>query len=592
MSRLEPQLWRQFWPIAKPYWQSQEQRGAIGLLLVLLLLAIASSAFLVLETFPIGEMISALATQNYARLVQGLGFFLGVAVLSIPIYASKNWVRDRLSLDWRRWMTHSFLRVYFHPESFYPLHNHQDIDNPDQRIAEDIKTVTQQTLIFLIALLETGLQVVAFTGILWSISPLLMGILLGYVGLSTGITIGMFGPILTAINVEQLKQEANFRFGLMRVRNHAESIAFYRGQAEEAQQARQRFVSVFQNFSRLIRWQLRLNLFQNSYQYLTLLLPIAILAPRILSGDLELGAVTQSQIAFERIGFTLGLVIHQFAQLSAFAAAIERLASLEQVAVAEKRSLLALPTAQTLQTQIEITEDSHLALHKLTLKTPHHDTTLIENLSILVSPGQSLLIVGASGVGKSSLLRAIAGLWRSGSGRIVRPPHAQVLFLPQRPYMTLGSLRDQLLYPSRIEGILDMNLRKSLQCVNLGYLETQFGGLDVVEDWEQVLSEGEQQRLAFARLLLTQPTYALLDEATSALDLSNEANLYKQLQTSSTTYVSVGHRLSLLTYHTHVLELKQSQEADHPPVWKLMPADKYEVAELSVHNPGVCFNAQ
>jgi len=575
MGRLEIQLWRQFWPIAKPYWRSQERRGAIALLGVLLLLAIASSAFLVLETFPIGEIISALAAQDYTRLVQGLGLFLGIAVLSIPTYALKNWVRDRLSLYWRRWMTHAFLAEYFHPQSFYPLHNHPAIDNPDQRISEDVRTVTQQSLVFLLALLETGLQFVAFAGILWSISPLLMGILLAYVGVSTGITIGLFGPILMTINMEQLKQEANFRFGLVRVRNHAEAIAFYRGQPEEARQARQRFIGVFQNFNRLIRWQLRLNVFQGSYQYLTLLLPIAILAPRILSGELEIGAVSQSQIAFERIGFTLGLVIHQFAQLSALAAAIERLATLDQVAMAERRSPLSSPGAPILSSEIAITEDSRLAIHHLTLKTPHDEKTLVENLSVLIAPGQSLLIVGASGVGKSSLLRAIAGLWRNGSGGIARPPHEQMLFLPQRPYMTLGSLRDQLLYPNWSQEIPDSHMRKTLQQVNLDYLEVQFGGMDAIADWEQVLSQGEQQRLAFARLFLMQPLYALLDEATSALDLSNEARLYQQLQASSITYVSVGHRRSLLTYHTHVLELGQNQEFNRSLNWKLGPSDRY-----------------
>jgi len=568
MSFSKQSLWQRFWRVAKPYWVSEERRGAYALLGVLLLLTIASSGLLVLETFPIGEIISALAAQDYPRLAQAVGFFIAIALLSIPIFALKSFVRDRLGLYWRRWLTHSFLAQYFHPQAFYPLHNDPAIDNPDQRISEDIRAVTQESLYFLIAMFDAVLQFAAFVGILWSISPTLMGVLLGYAGLSTWLTVSVFGPTLTTINFEQLKQEANFRFGLVRVRNHAEAIAFYRGQTRESMQSQQRFRHVFQNFNRLIRWQFRLNLFQNGYQYLTLLLPILVLAPRILANDLELGAVTQSQIAFERIGFTLGLVIHQFSQLSALAAGVDRLDTLQRVAQSavspEESRGSDRPSPET----ITFFEDSHLALQNLTLHTPNYLSTLVRQLSITVPVGSSLLITGASGVGKSSLLRAIAGLWKTGSGHITCPPYKTMLFLPQRPYVTLGSLREQLLYPNLTQDVADEQLLSVLQQVNLPHLAKQFSGLEAIEDWEQVLSEGEQQRLAFARLLLTQPRYALLDEATSALDISNEALLYQQLQQSGMTYISVGHRVSLLPYHDFVLELMPDQ------TWKLTPTEQ------------------
>ncbi|NEN93937.1 MAG: ATP-binding cassette domain-containing protein, partial [Okeania sp. SIO3H1] len=234
--------------------------------------------------------------------------------------------------------------------------------------------------------------------------------------------------------------------------------------------------------------------------------------------------------------------------------------------------------------EIDITESSKLALEKITLNTPlNHEEinesqkTLVKNLSVAVNSGQGLLIVGKSGAGKSSLLRAIAGLWKSGTGRLVRPNLEKMLFLPQRPYMILGSLREQLLYPQINQEFNEYELRKILKLVNLEDLPDRLDGFDVELPWENVLSLGEQQRLAFARLLLIKPNYAILDEATSALDLQNEAELYQKLQATQTTFVSVGHRLSLLKYHQQVLELTGGAN------WRVLSAEDYQ-AEASSHN--------
>ncbi|ELR98275.1 ABC transporter ATP-binding protein/permease [Gloeocapsa sp. PCC 73106] len=535
----------QFWKIAKPYWVSSEKWKAISLFILMILLSIVSTGLLLLLSIFLGEVTSALADQDFERFLQGIFVFLGMMIVGVPLLSYKIYLQANLGLRWRYWLTDYFLTKYLEKQSFYQLTFYPEIDNPDQRIAEDIKTFTQQSLNFVIIILDAVLQLIAFTGLLWSISKLLMIFLILYAVIGMILTTFIFGRILIEINSEQLKREADFRFSLVRIRENAEAIAFYQGQLSEKEQVKERFIRVFQNFQYLIRATLNLNLFQNGYQYITFVLPGVILAPRIFSGELEIGDFTKAGVAFRSILFALALLITQFDEISAFAAGITRLDAL-------KAFLTESPTGKT---TLEIIEAADLALKNVTLQTPDYQTTLIHNLSLVVPSGQGLLIMGNSGVGKSSLLRALAGLWNSGSGEIFRPKREQILFLPQRPYMILGPLRQQLLYPRLSLDCADEELLKVLKRVNLANLVTRFNGLDAIADWSNVLSLGEQQRLAFARLLLNQPRYAILDEATSALDEKNEALLYQHLQETAITFVSVGHRLSLLKYHHQVLEL-------------------------------------
>lgn len=560
LNRSERQ-WLQFWKVARFYWYGEEKWRARGLLLLLLILSFASSSFLVVESLQRGEIISSLAAKDSERFLQAIWLFLGLILIGFPLLSFNTYIQGKLSLYWRRWLTHYFLNQYLERQTFYQISSQAEIDNPDQRIAEDIKIFTQQSLYFLGIFLDAILQLIGFVAVLWIISKPLMLFLIVYALVGTVVTFVIFGKVLTRINFEQFKREGNFRFGLIRVRENAEAIAFYQGQTQETNQVQQKFRDVFGNFQKLIRWQFNLNVFQNGYQYINFILPFIVLAPRIFSGELEVGAVTQSQAAFERIGFALGLVINQFDKLSLIAAGVRRLGTLTQAM--EKQTYLSSTST------IDLRENSDLALRHLTLLTPDAQTTLVKELSITIPSERSLLIVGASGVGKSSLLRAIAGLWHSGSGVIERPKREQMLFLPQKPYMILGSLRQQLMYPNNKPEIDDQQLLQLLEQVNLAHLMIRYNTLNRVEDWSNVLSLGEQQRLAFARLLVTRPKYAILDEATSALDINNEARLYQQLQGTSLTFVSVGHRPTLIKYHQQVLELAE----DHS--WCLSLAVNY-----------------
>ncbi|MBE9214967.1 ABC transporter ATP-binding protein/permease [Plectonema cf. radiosum LEGE 06105] len=554
------QLWENFWRVSKPYWFSQEKPGAIALLSLLIFLSMSSSSFLVVETVQRSELLSSLAAKDTERFLRTLIILLGIILVTIPLISWKTYIQGKLTLHWRRWLTDSFLHCYFDNLNFYRLNFSQDLDNPDQRIAEDINNFTQQSLYLLTVLSDSILQLILFSAVLWTTSPILMFVLIFYAVGGTLVTTLVFGRKLVAINFKQLKREADFRFGLIRVRDNAESIAFYRGQNQEFSRVKQRFADAFKNFNNLIRWQFGLTIFQNGYQYINFVLPFIILAPRIFTGDLEIGAVTRSQAAFERIGFALGLIINQFEKLSALSAGVNRLSVLSEFAQSNK----SLP--ESVNTNIIIKESSHLEINHLTVQIPETNKTVVKDLSVSVKKGESLLIRGDSGVGKSSLLRTIAGLWNFGSGNIHRPKLENILFLPQKPYMILGSLRQQLLYPYLHKQISEPELIEILKLVNLSKIAMKYQDLDTIEDWSQLLSIGEQQRLAFARLLLTKPNYAILDEATSALDETNEEHLYQQLQKTGIAYISVGHNPQLLKYHQQVLEIKNQQN------WSLYPS--------------------
>lgn len=545
--------------LSKAFFIDANRRETRLLVAIMLGLCLAVGVVQVLVSYAGRNFITSLVQRDSAGFYRNLWIYIATFAIAVPIGVFYRYTSERLSLLWRQWMTHLLVKRYFFNRAYYRLRSSSRVDNPDQRISEDVRSFTTGVLGYLLTLINSLVTLMAFLGVLWTISWKLPVALLIYTTLGTGLSI-LIGHRLVGLHFKQYQKEADFRYSLIRVRDNAESIAFFRGEKREHRDLVARFAEVVTNTMRIIGWNRTLGFFTNSYNYIALILPALIVGPLYMRGMVEFGVVTQAESAFAQVLVALSIVILQFESLSAFAAGIKRLGDLwdelddfdSEDALMEKDSQIALDE-----------NAGNLKLSDLTVQTPGGDKILTRKLSFTLPPGESVLIMGASGTGKSSLLRTIAGLWQSGEGSIERPKLNSLIFLSQRPYMVQGNLRAQLVYPQGEEGADDSLIREALKKVNFSeVLERVDGDFDRTVDWTNILSLGEQQRVSFARIFLRKPELAFLDEATSSLDETNERELYQSLRGLGISFVSVGHRSTLKEFHDHLIVLNKDGTVD------------------------------
>ncbi|MGE0222171.1 MAG: ABC transporter ATP-binding protein/permease [Acetobacteraceae bacterium] len=573
MRSLGPFL-KDAWWLAKPYFKSEEKRSAWALLSAVLVLRLSLVGMTVVLSFWNREFFNALEAKDWDAFFDLLylyrwtesGFMPGfceVAAVYILVAVYFTYLQQWLQIRWRNWMTRQFLADWMTDRAYYRISLKHDAaqlgtDNPDQRIAEDIRDFIDQNLSLGIGFLANIVSLVSFIGILWGLSGTvtifgvdipgyMVWLVLIYAMIGTWLT-HLIGRPLAALRFRQQRVEADFRYALVRVRENTEGIALYRGEAEETAVLRHRFSNVIGNWWGIMQRTKLLNAFIAGYDQAAVVFPFVIAAPRYFSGQIPLGALTQTAGSFARVQESLSWFISQYAELALWRSIVERLATFQR-AIEEARA------AHGTEFRHRASGDAALHMKGVTLALPN-GTTLAKDIDLTLTPGHSVVITGASGSGKSTLFRALSGIWPFGHGDIEVPPGS--FFLPQRPYIPLGTLRHVVTYPQAPERFTHQQIEAALRDAGLPRLVDR---LDRDENWAQSLSGGEQQRVALARALLAKPEWIFLDEATASLDPEAEAHLYRTLQERlpDATLVSIAHRPSVARFHQDRLVFQREE---------------------------------
>jgi vitamin B12/bleomycin/antimicrobial peptide transport system ATP-binding/permease protein len=556
---------RQAWALAWPYWKSEEKWSAIGLLGAIVTLNLFTVWLNVRFNYWNNDFYNALQEYDWPKFWRQFAIFGMLALAFIVVAVYSLYLRQILHIRWRRWLTDSFLGNWLGDQAYYRMQlNHTATDNPDQRISEDLDRFATISLGLSLGLLSSFVTLLSFLSILWTLSGALTIPLGGAATLNipgymvfAAVIYAVAGTLLTRwigrplirLNFDQQRYEADFRFSMVRLRENAENVAFYGGEAREFDTFQARFARVIENWWGIIGRRKKLTWLTTSYSQLAIVFPFLVGAPRYFAKTIQLGGLMQIASAFGQVQDSLSFIVSSYTEIAEYQSVVQRLSGFR-----ERMDDIAAERKAPQPIEIE-REGTGVEVDMLDLNLP--DGQLLRpNISLAASPGNSLLITGASGLGKSTLLRAIAGLWPFGRGRI-RVTDGRALFLPQRPYLPLGTLADALVYPRAAAELPHDSLVEALRAVGLSHLVDR---LDEDGNWAQRLSIGEQQRLAFARVLLARPEIVFLDEATSALDEAAEISLYRLLREAPwrPTIVSVGHHGTLRRFHDSVVDLARS----------------------------------
>ena len=563
---LSKQFFRDVWYLTKSYWQSEEKKKAFFLLTCIVGLTLAIVYMLVLLNRWNNSFYSALQNYQTDLIFDELIHFTYLAFIYIILAVYSYYLQQVLILNWRRWLTERFIEIWLKNKTYYNLQMFgKDTDNPDQRISEDVRLFVEMTLSFAIGLLKSVTTLASFVVILYELSGSLKFTLFGqqweisgylfwaaffYSILGTWVT-HLVGRKLVKLNFIQQRYEADFRFAMIRLRESSESVAFYRGEAQEGRVFKERFTLLLDNFWKIITKQKQLVWLNSGYSQIAIIFPFVAAMNRYLAKEFTLGGLMQVASAFGRVQDSLSYFVDTYSSLATWQSVVMRLTyfgrHMQEVSADAERFHL----------------DRFVAAGEVRAENMQVDlpdgTPLLKDVTFTLEPGDNVLIKGVSGSGKSTLLRAIAGIWPYVEGTISLPEQEKLMFIPQKPYLPLGSLRETLLYPGN-KPVSDEVLVALMEQCQIGYLQDK---LDIVADWSHVLSVGEQQRLAFVRAHIQEPLWLFLDEATSALDEETEAKMYTLVgeRLPATTIVSIGHRSTLNKYHQRILQLDKANKS-------------------------------
>ncbi len=540
------QTWDRFVQVIKTFAASEVGGKAKKLAVLLITLLFGINGLNVVNSYVGRDFMTAIAERNMAGFIWEAVLYIGVFAASTVVAVFYSFAEQRLGLLWRDWLTRWLVDVYLTNRTYYRLNISGEVANPDQRIADDVRTFTVTTLSFVLMLLNGIFTVVAFAGVLWSISPLLFGVAIMYAACGSLLTI-ILGKRLVRLNYDQLDKEANFRAGLIHVRENAESVALLHREGRLTARLLRHLEDLVANFERIIVVNRNLGFFTTGYNYLIQVIPALIVAPLFIHGSVEFGVITQSAMAFAQLLGAFSLIITQFQSISSFTAVIARLGSLADAL--EKAQLSPVSDIQVSR------EGKSIIYEGLTLRSPRDGRIVIDKLSITVPTGTRVLITGPNETGKVALFRATADIWRVGEGHIIRPRLRQLLFLPERPYLPPGTLRELLLRTGQEYETRDERILATLHALDIERVVTRAGGLDVEKDWDDILSLGEQQLLAFARLLLAAPLFAFLDRPGTALNQGQVDSILKMLSENAITYLTLGNGDDKLEHYDAVLKL-------------------------------------
>jgi putative ATP-binding cassette transporter len=569
--------WRAMWHLIRPYWVSEEKWRARGLLLAIVALALGMVYLEVQFNTWNRVFYNALETKNYQVFREQLWRFSYLAFIFIAVAIYRIYLTQALQMHWRVWMTKRYMARWLGNQAYYRIEQTHAADNPDQRIAEDLNYLTSGSLSLSLGLLSSVVTLVSFIGILWSVSgpiSLMLGgqtwtvpgymvwFAIAYAGIGS-LIVGLVGWPLVGKHYYQQRFEADFRFGLIRVRENAEAVALYRGEPEEGRQLDGRFQHIRENWWGIMRTTKRLNLVSTFYDQFANIFPFLAAAPRYFSGAITLGGLMQISSAFGQVQGALSWFISAFTDFAAWKASVNRLAGFHA----------AVDAVHAEQSGITVSANNvgAILIENLRLNLPD-GPALTDAFSAQIQGGQRILIAGPSGCGKSTLMRAIAGIWPYGMGTIEIPQQWKPLFLPQKSYLPIATLRAAIAYPAEERAYTDLAIRHYLGLCKLSHLSAL---LDCADNWSQRLSPGEQQRLAFVRALLTRPAVLFLDEASSALDTETEEQVYQLLlqELPEAAIVSVAHRESVAKHHQWRWQFVpeqavRSQGEDQPERWQ------------------------